>query len=78
MSMIDDVRFWLQIFGDAKRTIIVPPDLESRAIETVKARGLAHIVTVRVSPYIPEDMAYVVDEQALDVDVQRPLGKWRV
>jgi len=69
--MIDDIRFWMQVVGDSRRTLLVPPELESHAIEMVKARGLAHLVTVKASAYLPAGKAYLVDEQALDVELHR-------
>ncbi|GAB3166936.1 hypothetical protein GCM10027059_26670 [Myceligenerans halotolerans] len=68
MSMLDDVRFWAQVYEDSRRTLIVPPDLESRAVETVKARGLEGIVTVRVSRWLPAGMVFLIDEQAIEAD----------
>lgn len=71
VTMLDDIRFWMQVVGDSRRTLLVPPELESRAIEMVKARGLAHIVTVKTSQYLPEGKAYIVDEQAIDAELHR-------
>lgn len=69
--MLDDIRFWMQVTLDAKRTLVVPPDLESRAIEMVKARGCEHVVTVRVSEVLPEGTVYWVDEHALDASFRQ-------
>lgn len=88
MSILDDVLFWNQVVQDARRTLLVPPDLESRAIEMVKAHGMAHIITVKVSDVLPDGTVYVVDEQAIAADLARPtriqiqpyrpmLGRWK-
>ncbi len=77
MSILDDVLFWSQVVQDSRRTLLVPPDLESRAIETVKARGLAHVVTVRVSCVLPDGVAYLVDEQGLEADMAQAMQVWR-
>jgi hypothetical protein len=69
--MLDDIRFWMQVTLDAKRTLVVPPELESRAIEMVKAHGCEHVVTVRVSEVLPEGAVYWVDEQALDASLRQ-------
>lgn len=75
MSTLDDVRFWEQVIGDARRTLVVNPDLESRAIEQLRARGLGHLVTVKASPYCPPEMAYLVDEQALAAALHTALAR---
>ena len=77
MSMIDDVRFWAQVVEDSRRTLVVPPDLESRAIEMVKARGLAHVVTVKVSDVLPEHTVYMIDEQAIEADLRQTVQQRR-
>ncbi|WP_460705606.1 hypothetical protein [Myceligenerans halotolerans] len=75
MSMLDDVRFWAQVYEDSRRTLIVPPDLESRAVETVKARGLEGIVTVRVSRWLPAGMVFLIDEQALEANLRQAVHR---
>lgn len=84
MSILDDARFWDQVVQDSRRTLLVPPDLESRAIEMVKAHGMAHIITVKVNEVLPVDTVYVVDEQGLEADMAeavqhcRPaFGRWK-
>jgi hypothetical protein len=84
MSILDDVRFWNQVVQDSRRTLLVPPDLESRAIEMVKAHGVAHVITVKVSEVLPANTVYVVDEQGLEADMAEAIqhyrptfGRWR-
>jgi len=73
--MLDDVRFWAQVMDDGMRTLIVPPDLESRAVEQVKARGLDGIITVRVSRWLPKGMAFLIDEQAMEAVLRQSLQR---
>lgn len=84
VSILDDVLFWNQVVQDSRRTLLVPTDLESRAIEMVKAHGMAHVITVKVSEVLPDGMVYVVDEQGLEADMAEAMqhyrptfGRWR-
>lgn len=70
-GVLTEVRFWAQVIGDAKRTVICSPDLESRCKGYVEARGLAGLITVQASPYVPDDRIFVVDEQAIGADMAR-------
>lgn len=75
MEIVDNVRFWAQVIQDSCRTLVVPPELESRAIETMKAHGVAHLITVKVSTVLPEGTVYLVDEQALEADLRRAMTR---
>lgn len=66
MGMLDEVRFWAQVTGDAKRTVVCSPDMESRVKGWVDARGLGGVLTVKASPVCPDDRVLLVDEQAID------------
>lgn len=63
--MLTEVRFWAQVIGDAKRTVLCPPDLESRCKGYVDARGLSGIITVVASPGCPPDQIFVIDTPAI-------------
>lgn len=67
-----EIRFWSQVVGDAKRTVVCPPDLESRCAGYVRARGLEHLITVKASRYVPENRIFVIDEQAIDAEMAKP------
>lgn len=67
--MLTEVRFWAQVAGDAKRTIICSPELESRIKGYLRAAGLDGFHSVVVQPYVPDYTFYVVDEQALNADL---------
>lgn len=49
----------------AERTVICSPENESRIKTMIDVLGLGNIVIVHVSPYMPDDRLYIVDENAL-------------
>lgn len=65
------IRFWRQIMGDAKRTILVQPGLEEKLRAAVLEADLDDIVTIKTSTFVPDNTAYVMDEQALRADMSR-------
>lgn len=75
-DVLDEVRFWAQVMGDAKRTVICPPDLESRIKGWVDSRGMDGIITVRAERYCPENKVIVMDDPAIEATMrewaQRP------
>lgn len=74
MSPYDDVRFWLQIIGDARRTIVCSPELESRIKTQVEARNLAGIITVQATRNWPhESSVLVIDEGAITANANQLL-----
>ena len=76
-DVLNEVRFWAQVVGDSKRTVVCPPDLESRCKGFVDARGLGGLITVKTSPYVPAETIFVIDEQGIDASLrkmsQRPI-----
>ena len=70
---LTELRFWQQVIGDARRTVLCPPEMESRCKCYVDARGLGGLITVVASRACPDDRLYVMDEQALMASVNRPL-----
>lgn len=74
-DVLTEVRF-LAIVGEiSKRTICCSPELESRVKGYIDARGLSGLFTVIVSPALPNDRILVVDDDALQAEMNRPL-KW--
>jgi hypothetical protein len=76
-SLLDDVLFWNQVVQDSRRTLLVSRDVESRAIEMVKAHGLDHVVTVKVSSVLPEGVVYLVDELGIEANLRETLQQYR-
>lgn len=60
-----DVRFWAQIIGDSKRTVICEPEKVDAVREAVESRGLGGIVTVQGSLACPPSKLLIIDEPAL-------------
>jgi hypothetical protein len=77
----DEVRFWAQVIQDRRRTILCPPDLESRVKGMVDAYGAAGTYDVQASPLVPDDQIFVVDQRGLEAAgnqaLQRALHNWR-
>lgn len=67
-DVLTEVKFWSQVFGDAKRTILCPPDLESRVKGYIAARGMGGVLTVEASPVCPPEQIIVIDEQGMTAD----------
>jgi hypothetical protein len=66
-----NVRFWMQIIRDSRRTIICPPELVERVIAKVREHDLQDHLSVMPSIVCPPNSILVVDEQALKADLQR-------
>ncbi|MGQ5576750.1 hypothetical protein [Streptomyces sp. ECR3.8] len=75
MSVYDDVRFWAQIQGDAKRTVLCEPDRADEIQAAVEARGYGHLVTVRVSPCCPPGQMIVIDEGAVEASGRQAIQR---
>lgn len=61
----DDEKFWQQITGDARRTLLCEPHRLDEFQRAVAQRGLGG-VTVRASPACPEGKALVLDDSAME------------
>ena len=70
-DVLTEVRFWAQVLTDAKRTVICSPDLESRCKGYIEARGLGYLITVKVSPFAPDNCLYVMDECVMQAELNR-------
>lgn len=64
--MLDEIRFWAQVIGDAHRTVLCSPENESRVKGWIDARDMGGMLTVEVSRYMPDDVIYLMDEQAIE------------
>lgn len=70
---LTEQRFWAQVVGDARRTVVCHPDDEARVRAWVGARGLEELITVQVSPYLPAaGQVIVVDTGAVQAEADRP------
>jgi hypothetical protein len=73
-DLVDEVRFWDQIRGDAKRTVLCEPHRAAEVRALVEERGYDHI-TVLGSPACPEGQFLVIDEQALEAANRRAMQR---
>lgn len=64
-DMLTEVRFWAQVIGDVKRTVVCSPEMESRCKGYVDARGLGGLITVKASSGVPDTTLLVIDEGAI-------------
>ena len=78
ISPLEEVAFWAQIFDDAKRTVYCNPELESRAKGHIDALQMGGIFEVIATPNMPEDQVLVVDTQALEAEMSKPIRLPRV
>lgn len=74
-EMLTELRFWAQVTGDARRTIICPPDLESRIKGWLSARGLLGFHAVEVHEYMPDGRIFVVDQGAINAYMAQAMNR---
>lgn len=74
MDMLDDIRFWAQVMTDSERTVVCPPEYESRLKSMIEARGLSGLLKVLARPECPDDKLIVIDEHAIDASTAQQLG----
>lgn len=74
---ITEVRFWLQVMTDARRTVFCPPEWESRCKGYVDARGLGGLIKVVAHPWMPPNQLVVVDENAMEASCRQSLQTFR-
>lgn len=81
MSAEDDERFWAQIRGDAKRTVLCEQHRLDEIQAVVEERGLGDILTVRGSAFCSEGTLLIIDEGGIEAlcrqIVQRPFPRLR-
>jgi hypothetical protein len=74
---LTEVRFWAQVMTDAHRTVLCPPEWESRCKGFVDARGLGGLITVVASPICPTGQIVVMDTNAIEAGWRQTLQTWR-
>jgi len=73
VSMFDEIRFWMQVMTDAERTVVCSPELESRCKTWVDARGMGHLITVKVSQTCPDETIFLFDERGIDAEMRKAM-----
>lgn len=76
-GVLNEARFWLQVMTDSQRTVLCPPEWESRCKGFVDARGLSGLITVVASPICPAGQIVVVDTNAVEAGWRQTLQTWR-
>jgi hypothetical protein len=74
-ELVTEIRFWAQVAGDARRTIVCPPDLESRIKGWLSARDMLGFHAVEVNQYMPADRIFVVDQGVLDAYMAQAMNR---
>jgi hypothetical protein len=79
MDIVDEIRFYMQIAADARRTLICEPDRLASVQAAVEQLDVGDVFTVKSSPVCPPGKLLVLDEQALEASwrqtVQRVAGQ---
>ncbi|WP_225811316.1 hypothetical protein [Streptomyces spinosus] len=71
----NDIRFWDQIQGDAKRTVLCEQHRAEEIRAAVEERGYGHILTVLASPYCPEGKLLIIDEGAMEASGRQAIQR---
>lgn len=66
VKALTDLRFWDQVCGDARRTVVAHPDKVERLRAAVAEAGLDGMVTVLANPILTPEQAYVIDTPAIE------------
>jgi hypothetical protein len=75
VTIEEEIRFWEQIAGDAKRTVLCEPHHVNEIQAAVNERDLAGILTVRASPFCPEGKLLVLDDSAMEASWQQTIQR---
>ncbi|MEU0078534.1 hypothetical protein ABZY58_11610 [Micromonospora tulbaghiae] len=73
MSAVDDLRFWMQTFEDARRTILCPPHLADQVRSVIDQHGVAGMYDVQESTACPQGAILLVDDNAVDAGTRQAL-----
>lgn len=77
LTPVEEVRFWLQVIVDSRKTILCRPADEPRVRGIVDRYGVGGFITVEASNYIPAGQMRVVDTDALDAARQLAVKQLR-
>jgi hypothetical protein len=71
----DDVRFWAQVTGDTRRTLICPPAIADKVRAKLDELGIAGLHDVQESPYTPAGQILVVDHNAIEASTRQAIQR---
>ncbi len=74
---LTEIRFWAQVLGDSRRTVVCSPENESRIKTWVEAANRAHLISVLANRIVPDDQVYVIDEGALEASHRQVMQRAR-
>lgn len=63
---LTDLRFWEQIKGDSRRTVVTHPDNVKSVRSAVAEAGVSHLVTVLANAQLPLEHIYMIDTPAME------------
>lgn len=72
----DDERFWAQVEGDLKRTVLCEPHRFDEIQAVIDERGYDHL-TLRASQYCPEGKLLVIDDAAMEASERQLIQRLR-
>ncbi|MFI9618121.1 hypothetical protein ACIG8S_04300 [[Kitasatospora] papulosa] len=75
MTPDEEARFFAQIIGDARRTILCEPHRVDEIQDVVERLGMAGILTVKASQVCPEGKLLVLDEQAMEATFRQAASR---
>ncbi|MEV6854737.1 hypothetical protein AB0M89_13120 [Streptomyces microflavus] len=75
MTPEEEARFFVQIVGDAQRTVLCEPHRVAEIREAVERLDMAGILTVKTSQVCPEGKLLVIDVQALEASARQAASK---
>ena len=75
MTPDEEARFFAQIIGDAKRTVLCEPHQVDEIRGAVDRMGAADILTVKASQICPVGKLLVLDEQAMEASARQAASR---
>lgn len=75
-DLVSNIRFWDQIQGDAKRTILCEPHRVDEIQAVIDERGYDHL-TLRASPHCPEGKLLIIDDTAIEASDRQLMQRLR-
>ena len=70
-DIYNNLAFWRQIRGDAKRTVLCEPHRFDELQALIEERGYGDVITVRASAACPEGQFLILDEAAMEATQQQ-------
>ncbi|MYR75150.1 MULTISPECIES: hypothetical protein [unclassified Streptomyces] len=75
MTLEEEIKFYAQAIGDARRTLVCEPHREGQVRDAVASQGLDAVLTVMTSPACPAGRLLVLDTPALQAAMAQDLHR---